>query len=159
MINCVVVLFGLRMGCQRGSAWFLGRRWWNPRIMEVWVWVILIWQIFLFLGRWFSILFILKINLERLYWATKAWGIALFSRSPSGEVLFEPLSICIHASLLKLETELLSFSLIDDWLGIGSIANMVPYVYISDTQLCVRDVWRLNGLCTEIPTLRWGIKF
>lgn len=31
-----------------------------------------------------------------------------------------------------------------DWTGKGLFCNMVDYVHISDTQLCVKDIWE-NG--------------
>ncbi|KAL6556199.1 hypothetical protein OROGR_005487 [Orobanche gracilis] len=44
-----------------------------------------------------------------------------------------------------------------NWSGIGKIANMVPYVHITDSNLCLRDLihdnsWNLSSLYTSIPT-------
>ncbi|KAK7259850.1 hypothetical protein RIF29_25465 [Crotalaria pallida] len=46
----------------------------------------------------------------------------------------------------------------DKWLDIGPIYNFVPFVYIHDTTLLVKDVrlnndWNLNSLYTMLPNL------
>lgn len=43
-----------------------------------------------------------------------------------------------------------------DWLGIGPLCTMVDFVHISNTQMCVKDVWKngtwnLDKMATRIP--------
>nr|KYP57229.1 hypothetical protein KK1_003487 [Cajanus cajan] len=46
----------------------------------------------------------------------------------------------------------------DNWLGTGTLSQVVPYVHISDSHLKVGDCWSqgswcLDNLATSLPTL------